>query len=125
MNAATTTWTLVDSYPFRQPERVFFNPFNQNEMWVSSFGNGLKMGLMNVTNAVPEFTQNKLNMNAFPNPFSDHLQVIMKNEIQGETLIITDIQGRILEKVWADQREIQLDTKKWQKGIYFLKNRQE
>ncbi|HQW46514.1 MAG TPA: T9SS type A sorting domain-containing protein, partial [Chitinophagaceae bacterium] len=57
--------------------------------------------------------------------FSDHLQVIMKNEIQGETLIITDIQGRILEKVWADKREIQLDTKKWQKGIYFLKNRQE
>lgn len=125
MNAATPTWTLVDSYPFRQPERVFFNPFNQNEMWVSSFGNGLKMGLMNVTNAVPEFKQNKMNMNAFPNPFSDHLQVILKNELQGETLIITDIQGRILEKVWADKREIQLDTKKWQKGIYFLKNRQE
>jgi len=46
MNAATPTWSLVTAYPFRQPERVFFNPFNKNEIWVSSFGNGLKMGLL-------------------------------------------------------------------------------
>lgn len=46
MNAATPTWTLVSNYEFRQPERVFFNPFNPNEIWVSSFGNGLKMGLL-------------------------------------------------------------------------------
>jgi photosystem II stability/assembly factor-like uncharacterized protein len=48
MNAATPTWTLVDNYPFRQPERVFFNPYNTNEIWVSSFGNGMKMGLQSV-----------------------------------------------------------------------------
>jgi hypothetical protein len=46
MNTATPTWSLVTAYPFRQPERVFFNPFNANEIWVSSFGNGLKMGLL-------------------------------------------------------------------------------
>jgi hypothetical protein len=46
MNAATPAWSLVTAYPFRQPERVFFNPFNANEIWVSSFGNGLKMGLI-------------------------------------------------------------------------------
>lgn len=46
MNIATPTWSLVTAYPFRQPERVFFNPFNANEIWVSSFGNGLKMGLL-------------------------------------------------------------------------------
>ncbi|MBC7887337.1 MAG: T9SS type A sorting domain-containing protein [Ferruginibacter sp.] len=51
MNAANPTWSLVNSYPFRQPERVFFNPFNINEVWVSSFGNGLKMGL--VSGALP------------------------------------------------------------------------
>jgi hypothetical protein len=45
MNAAIPTWAQVSAYPFRQPERVFFNPFNANEIWVSSFGNGLKMGL--------------------------------------------------------------------------------
>lgn len=46
MNTATPTWSLVPAYPFRQPERVFFNPYNPNEIWVSSFGNGLKMGLI-------------------------------------------------------------------------------
>ena len=45
MNAATPSWSLVTSYPFRQPERVFFNPYNIDEVWVSSFGNGLKMGI--------------------------------------------------------------------------------
>ncbi|MEP6950260.1 MAG: T9SS type A sorting domain-containing protein, partial [Ginsengibacter sp.] len=45
MNAAVPSWSLVSSYPFRQPERVFFNPYNPNEVWVTSFGNGLKMGL--------------------------------------------------------------------------------
>ncbi len=44
LNAATPTFSPVLNYPFRQPERVFFNPFNPNEIWVTSFGNGLKVG---------------------------------------------------------------------------------
>ncbi len=48
MNAATPSFTLVNSYPFRQPERVFFNPYNANEIWVASFGNGLRMGVQSV-----------------------------------------------------------------------------
>src|SRR5262245_37561260 len=44
LNAATPTFTAVTSYPFRQPERVFFNPYNPNEIWVTSFGNGLRVG---------------------------------------------------------------------------------
>lgn len=43
-NAATPTFTQVDSYPFRHPERIFFNPYNANELWVTSFGNGLRVG---------------------------------------------------------------------------------
>jgi len=33
------------NYPFRQPERIFINPFNTNEVWVASFGYGLAVGL--------------------------------------------------------------------------------
>lgn len=43
MNNATPTWSLVTGYPFRQPERVYFNPYNPTEMWVSSFGNGMRV----------------------------------------------------------------------------------
>lgn len=48
INSAIPSWSLVDSYPFRQPERVFFNPYNAAEVWVTSFGNGLKVGLQNI-----------------------------------------------------------------------------
>ncbi len=45
INNAVPSWSLISNYPFRQPERVFFNPFNTAEIWVTSFGNGLKVGL--------------------------------------------------------------------------------
>jgi photosystem II stability/assembly factor-like uncharacterized protein len=44
IRATTPTFTQVQSYPFQQPERVFFNPFNPSEVWVSSFGDGLSVG---------------------------------------------------------------------------------
>ena len=44
LSAAQPTFTAVTSYPFRQPERVFFNPYNAAEVWVTSFGNGLRVG---------------------------------------------------------------------------------
>jgi hypothetical protein len=44
INAVTPAFTQVAGYPFRQPERVFFNPYQPSEIWVSSFGNGLRVG---------------------------------------------------------------------------------
>jgi len=38
------TFTSVASYPFRQPERVFYNPYRAGEVWVVSFGNGMYEG---------------------------------------------------------------------------------
>lgn len=40
----TPDWTLVESYPFMHPLRVFFNPFDANDVWMTSFGNGMKVG---------------------------------------------------------------------------------
>ena len=39
---ASPTFTLVDAYPFRSPVRVAYNPYKPTEMWVSSFGNGMR-----------------------------------------------------------------------------------
>lgn len=41
LKSANPTFTQLAEYPFRQPERVFFNPYN-DEVWVSSFGHGLR-----------------------------------------------------------------------------------
>jgi len=40
----TPTFNQIQSYPFRQPTRVFFNPFKAGEVWVTSFGNGIRIG---------------------------------------------------------------------------------
>jgi len=52
INVASPVFTLVQSYDYRQPERVFFNPYKPSEIWVSSFGNGMRMGdpTVNATN---------------------------------------------------------------------------
>ncbi|MBN2384346.1 hypothetical protein JXQ70_15825 [bacterium] len=42
--SASPTFNRVDDYPFHQPERVYYNPYNTNEIWVTSFGNGLRVG---------------------------------------------------------------------------------
>ncbi len=36
---------LLESYPFKHPLRVFFNPFNNSEVYISSFGYGIVRGL--------------------------------------------------------------------------------
>lgn len=44
INSGAPTFTQVNGYRFRQPERIFYNPYNTNEIWVTSFGNGIKVG---------------------------------------------------------------------------------
>ena len=59
IHATVPSWTQVASYPFRQPERVFYNPYNPNEIWVTSFGSGLFVGTTSSA-AAPSIT--------WPNP---------------------------------------------------------
>jgi photosystem II stability/assembly factor-like uncharacterized protein len=43
-NAPSPNFVNVASYKFRHPMRVFFNPTNNDEVWVTSFGGGLFTG---------------------------------------------------------------------------------
>ena len=47
IRSATPAFSRLAAYPFRQPERVFFNPYNANEIWVTSFGHGIRVGTLN------------------------------------------------------------------------------
>ena len=42
--AASPTFTQLAGYPFRFPSRVFYNPYDSNEVWVTSYGNGMRLG---------------------------------------------------------------------------------
>ena len=43
LNDATPTFHLVDEYPFRQPGRIIWNPFDHREIWVMNFGGGMRV----------------------------------------------------------------------------------
>lgn len=42
--ATNPTFVAAANYPFKHPTRVFFNPYNNNEIWVASYGAGLMVG---------------------------------------------------------------------------------
>jgi photosystem II stability/assembly factor-like uncharacterized protein len=46
INQSTPTFTQVANYPFQQPERIFFNPYDATEMWITNFGNGMKKSIL-------------------------------------------------------------------------------
>jgi len=58
---ATPTWTQLAEYPFMHPQRVFFNPYNTNEVWVASFGNGMRKGTVGGLAAPQNLTITTLN----------------------------------------------------------------
>jgi photosystem II stability/assembly factor-like uncharacterized protein len=118
MNAMTPDWTLVDSYPFRQPERVFFNPYNQDEMWVSSFGNGMKVGYLNSTGLSEPNAENDL-VRVYPNPFTDKLYFSISGQIQILARVnIYDFEGRLIISNLPEGNLI--NTSSLKPGIYLV-----
>ncbi|MBC7383391.1 MAG: T9SS type A sorting domain-containing protein [Bacteroidia bacterium] len=109
MNAVTPTWTLVTSYPFRQPERVYFNPNNKNEMWVSSFGNGMKMGLLNTSTGVLKFDAAFDGINIYPNPFTNQINITNPLNLQISKINMFDINGKLVPVSVESNQTIQTD----------------
>lgn len=53
LNAANPTFTQVAGYHFMQPMRVVYNPYDSNEVWVTSFGGGMSVGHATPTTPQP------------------------------------------------------------------------
>jgi len=109
---------LVKSYPFRQPERVFFNPYNQSEVWVTSFGNGMKVGTSGPLGIKETATDNNP-INVFPNPFNDKITFSNPNKSKHISKVnLYDPTGRLLISK-QDQTDY-INTSTLDAGIYFL-----
>jgi Secretion system C-terminal sorting domain len=120
MNATTPTWSLVSSYPFRQPVRVYFNPFNTAEMWVSSFGNGLKVG-SNTALGNPVFTNTASSISVYPNPAKNVLNVVLPEHNDRQPLLIYNISGQLAASIFpGNKTELQVNTDTWVPGTYVL-----
>lgn len=115
INAATPTFEAVSSYPFKQPERVFFNPYKKEEMWVSSFGNGMKMGTITPT-GTPTFTDSKKDA-VYPNPTAGI--IYLQNE-EARQLEIYNMLGERVSVVELQRGNNELNLSFLKPGMYML-----
>jgi photosystem II stability/assembly factor-like uncharacterized protein len=124
INNASPVFDSVSAYPFRQPERVYFNPYNSNEMWVSSFGNGMKMGLMNGTgpSSVPVFAKAADEMQVYPNPSKDLINILIPGQTGSSTLYVYNNTGQVvIQKSITPGQKQQLDIGALPTGDYTVK----
>ncbi len=120
MNTSIPTWQEVDSYPFRQPERVFFNPYNQQQMWVTSFGNGLKQGFLYPA-GINNMNNESTFLRVYPNPATEKI-IIETSQISDQgTISIMNGQGQeiLTRKIDSFTNEIQINN--LSSGVYFVK----
>jgi photosystem II stability/assembly factor-like uncharacterized protein len=117
INTPVPTFNPVNSYPFRQPERVFFNPYNTNEVWVTSFGNGMKVGLINNPAGVADFSNPTFNI--YPNPANQYVQVQLN--IQENTWAeLIDMNGKKIASYFIQPGNNTLDISVLDNGVYNL-----
>ncbi|MBX7241002.1 MAG: T9SS type A sorting domain-containing protein [Bacteroidia bacterium] len=121
-NNALPVWNQVASYPFRQPERVFFNPFDMDKIWVTSFGNGMKTGSMTATGIEFPDTETASSFLIYPNPASHILFVDMLKERNGKsfTVNVLDNTGKVILSQNAADKNIQIPVSDISPGVYFI-----
>lgn len=118
INATVPSFSQVEDYSFRQPERVFFNPFNTSEMWVTSFGNGLKVADLTVTQ-ISELDDEEL-FRVYPNPSEGWVNL---TTIEPGIVNVYTLQGQLLGSYAVQAGSNRLDLTNFPNGIYFLKLR--
>ncbi len=116
ITAAIPVFSPVTGYDYRQPERVFFNPFNPAEIWVSSFGNGLRMGSLTTIGTQDLWVENTLAV--YPNPALDGVTV--QADAAGE-LLLYDARGKLLQTQSVLKGTMYLSVSDLAPGTYFLR----
>ncbi|HXD93228.1 MAG TPA: T9SS type A sorting domain-containing protein, partial [Bacteroidia bacterium] len=124
-SSASPTFTQVSSYPFAGPVRVTYNPYNNHEIWVSSFGNGMMVGTNTVTTSVNELKIKNDGVIIYPNPTSGIFTIVLTNTNEGKVKIsITNILGELVytaqEENTSTEFTKQLNLQSLVCGTYFI-----
>jgi hypothetical protein len=119
VNSTSPLFSPVSSYPFKQPERVFFNPYTANEIWVSSFGNGMKMGTL-APLGVPTF-EFAADFDVYPNPSATGMFTVQSSGTWQETpLTVYDLAGRQVARQLPTPGTSELNLTALRSGIYVI-----
>jgi len=113
----------VTSFPFRRPQKVFFNPYDVNEVWVASFGNGFRIGTTNISTDIAEDNSSENAFNIYPNPTNGILNIVLvQNNFKPDNITIYDITGKKIKSVYIkfNMASLHLDVSALPKGMYML-----
>lgn len=117
INSATPTFGQVTSYLFRQPERVFFNPFDATEMWVTSFGNGMKVGSITGSGTIEFEKENEVN--SYPNPASEYVTIENTYTKEMELNLVNAVGEKVSS--WNLKQGVNtLDISRVPNGVYIM-----
>jgi hypothetical protein len=113
---ANPSFTQLMSYDFQHPMRVFFHPQNANEVWITSFGNGMKVGHTEVSEVAT--LTDKSGFTLYPNPANGHFSIT--SSLNLEYFHLSDQQGNIVLKSKINGVNPTIDTHSLAPGIYFV-----
>jgi hypothetical protein len=114
INAPVPVFTQDSLFQFRQPERVFFNPYYPTEIWVTTFGNGL---YSSITLTVGTATTTTLPIRVWPNPTSGSISLEWENEAR--PALLYDQLGRVVQRINL-VRGMNVFELEQPAGIYYL-----
>jgi photosystem II stability/assembly factor-like uncharacterized protein len=119
INSGTPTFSLVNSYPFRQPERVFFNPFDVTEMWVTSFGNGMKVGSL-MPSGETEFEKDE-GFSVYPNPTCAAVTLSGVEGCSDGVITLYDMTGKQVGSWTLKAENMTIDLSAFADGVYLIR----
>ena len=118
------TFAPLEAYRFLHPLRVFFNPYTPEEVWITSFGNGMSVG--GVAVGTNETDQRAENLHLFPNPVAGSVWVELPVEGRGEFLLeVYHSSGELLHRAIDRSGTVELDLSRFSPGLYLLVARSE
>jgi len=123
--AATPTFTRVDSYPFAHPMRIFYNPYNANNIWVLSVGYAMAEGNSTIVPIKEKQVENFKNENIriITNYLNNNIIIInrLHNYSDEGVLSIYGINGKELVRRKIQGSRVQVDIRDLSNGVYFVK----
>ncbi len=129
--ATMPVFNLLQQFPFVQPNRVYFNPYNANEVWVGSFGNGIEMGLLNPGTTGIAQSKSPSNqgptLQAYPNPSNGliNLRLALDQNSHVTQIDLYNSLGQVIAHQALETAQgplmKQIDLSNYSKAVYYVK----
>ena len=93
-------------------------------MWVSSFGNGMKVGSSSITpppSDVDNISREQFGLSIYPNPATNMVHLVLAPQSQQGVISVYDVSGCVITRIIASNiHETEIDVSQWPSGKYLF-----